>query len=87
MMNEWTVVTVLGALITLGLAVIKPLINLNTTITTLTAAVDTLQKNIDSSAARNSESHSRLWKAIEKGDDRLDDHETRITIVEGKQKC
>ena len=87
MMNEWTVVTVLGALITLGLAVIKPLINLNTTITTLTAAVDTLQKNIDSSAARNSESHSRLWKAVEKGDDRLDDHETRITIVEGKQKC
>ena len=83
-MNEWTIVTVLGALVALGAAVVKPLISLNTTITTLTVAVDALQKNVEGLASRNSESHAQLREAIEKGDGRLDNHEIRIVTMEGK---
>ena len=44
---EWTVVTVLIALVGLGAAVMKPMISLNSTIVKLTGAVEALQKNIE----------------------------------------
>ena len=81
-MNEWTVVTVIVTLVGLAAAVVKPLIGLNSTITRLTAAVNVLEKNIAGLAAKNSESHERIWEKVEEHDDALNRHETRLTIIE-----
>lgn len=85
-MTEWGVVGVLIAVVGLFFTVGKPVINLNTSITKLTVAVDRLQKDYDDLkkraheevndlAVKNSDSHRRIH-------DKLDDHEQRITDLE-----
>ena len=58
-MNEWTVVIALGALISLGAAVIRPIVSLTRAITQLTVTVDALQKDLDAFSHKNSDSHAR----------------------------
>ncbi len=81
-MNEWTVVTVIVTLAGLVAAIVRPLIGLNGTITKLTAAVNVLEKNISGLAAKNSESHAKLWEKVEEHEDTLNCHETRLTVIE-----
>ena len=81
-MNEWTVVTVIATLVGLGAALVRPLIGLNATITRLTAAVNVLEANISGLAAKNSESHAKLWDKVEEHEDVLNHHETRLAVLE-----
>lgn len=73
---EWQVFTVIGALVSFVIALIKPVVNLNTSITKLTAAVDGLQKNQSNNISKVSE-HTR----------QIADHELRISILEDHEKC
>ena len=79
---EWTVVTVVIARVGLGAAIIKPIVSLNTAITKLTVVVGQLQDNIESLTSRNSESHDRLFKRLDEQGETINDHETRITVLE-----
>ncbi|MGI5935752.1 MAG: hypothetical protein ACOX7I_02955 [Oscillospiraceae bacterium] len=81
-MEEWTVVTVIAVLVGLMTSVVKPIINLNGSIIRLTETVNTLQKNIAGLAAKNSETHEKLWKKNDEQDMRLNQHETRLQIME-----
>ena len=83
-MTEWTVVAVLGVLVSLGVAIIKPIVSLTRAITQLTVTVDALQKDLDAFSRKNSDSHARLWQHNEKQDARLDEHERRLNNVEGR---
>ena len=79
---EWTVVTVLIALVGLGAAVVRPMLSLNSTIVKLTGAVEALQKNIGELTDRNSKSHDRIFCALDDHGEILQDHEKRISIME-----
>lgn len=83
-MTEWSVVAVLIALVGLGRAVVKPVVSLTNSITTLTVAVENLQRDLSGLTTKNSESHERIWKHEEQQDRRLGDHERRIIRMEGK---
>ena len=83
-MNEWMVVTVIATLTGICASVIRPLISLNGTITRLTAAVNVLEKNISGLAAKNRESHAKIWEKVEEHDDVLNSHETRLVLIENK---
>ena len=83
-MTEWTVVTVIIALVGFLAAVIKPIITLNTNITKLTAAVSTLQENLEKLTTKNNESHDRIWCRLDQHAGRLSDHETRLLVAERK---
>lgn len=83
-MTEWTVVAVLGGLVSLGVAIIKPIVSLTRAITQLTVTVDDLQKDLSDFALKNRDSHARLWQHNEKQDARLDEHERRLNNVEGR---
>ena len=83
-MTEWNVVLILGTLVSLGVALVKPIVSLNTSITKLTMAVDRLQMDLSEQTAHNAESHRRIWDHNETQDDRLEDHEHRIVQLEGK---
>lgn len=74
-MTEWGVVTVLVALVGFVATVVKPIINLNTSITKLTEIVDRMSKDLDELTKRNADTHARIFE-------RLEDHETRIKILE-----
>lgn len=72
---EWTVVTVIIALVGLFMTVGKPIITLNSSITHLQDAIDELRGDI-----------KVLTSRTDSQEERLQDHETRISILEEKQK-
>ena len=81
-MNEWNVVGVLVVVAGLFLSVGAPVIRLNSTLTKLSTLVEGLQ---DRQERDNTDSHRRLWKHNDEQDAALNDHETRITILERKE--
>lgn len=81
-MSEWTIVTVIATLVGLLVTVVRPLMDLNATITRLTEVVNTLEKNITGLSAKNSEAHGRLWEKTEAQDEALSRHETRLLLLE-----
>ena len=85
-MNEWTIVTVVIALVGLVVTVAAPVIKLNSSITKLTVTMEGLQKAQDKLAVENTDSHRRMWVKNEEQDKKINDHETRIHVVEGKIK-
>ena len=72
---EWTVVTVIIALVGLFMTVGKPIITLNGSITHLQDAIDELREGIRVLTGRT-----------DNQEEKLQDHETRISILEEKQK-
>lgn len=72
---EWTVVTVIIALVGLFMTVGKPVITLNSSITHLQDAINELREDIKVLTGRT-----------DNQEERLQDHETRISILEEKQK-
>lgn len=81
-MTEWEVVGVIVALVGLFLTVGAPIIKLITSITKLTGTVDALQKDMESLTTKNTEAHRRLWEHNEEQDDKINDHESRIRVIE-----
>ena len=79
---EWTVVGVLIALVGLGASIIKPIVTLTQSITKLTVVVERVERELAQQAAHSQESHKRLWAHNDAQDQRLDDHEKRISILE-----
>lgn len=72
---EWTVVTVIIALVSLFITVGKPIITLNGSITHLQDAIDELREGIKVLTGRT-----------DSQEEKLQDHETRISLLEEKQK-
>ncbi len=83
-MDNWGVVLVIVTLVGLGAAIIRPIVSLTNSITTLTVAVESLKEDMREYRDKNSDSHVRLWRHNEKQDERIEDHEKRIIKMEGK---
>ena len=83
-MDEWGVVGVLVVVAGLFLSVGAPVIRLNSTLTKLSTLVEAVQSRQDRQERDNTDSHRRLWKHNDEQDATLNDHETRITILERK---
>lgn len=86
---EWTVVTVIIALIGLVSAIIAPIIKLNSTITKLSMMIeqsikrmDALEKTAGEIQQHSTESHRRIHDRIDRNEERLHDHDKRITSLE-----
>lgn len=72
---EWTVVTVIITLVGLFITIGKPIITLNGSITHLQDAIDELREDIKVLTGRT-----------DSQEEKLQDHETRISILEERQK-
>lgn len=90
-MNEWGVVSVIASLVAFGVAVIKPIISLNTAIVKLTEAVTSLKEDILSIKKEmgdfingNHSSHVRIHERIDECVDQIRDHESRLDKLENK---
>lgn len=88
---EWTVVTVVVALVGLFLTVGTPVLKLNSNIVRLNASIDALREKTERNEAElkdqklhASESHRRIWEHNEEQDKQISDHENRITLLEKK---
>lgn len=90
---EWNVFTTLAAIVGLGVTVGAPIIKLNANITRLTVVLDTIKteleeqkKALSAQKAESRESHRRLWAHNDEQDNTLNDHETRIRVLEQQNK-
>lgn len=90
-MNEWGVVGVIVTLVGLAVAIIKPIVQLNTNIVRLTDAVDGLKKAHTKIEEDNEKEHKQLHERIDHRKkeneglgDLVADHERRIGILEHK---
>ena len=83
-MTEWQVVGVIVALIGLVASIVTPMLRLNSTIATLTAAVKENSKALERHEIHRREAHTRLHGRIDEVEDKVDDHESRITVLETK---
>lgn len=82
---EWTVVTVIIALVGLLGGIVTPIIKLNSTITKLTAQVESFIKGLDEFKARYTSQLKEFKQTHDDLYEKVDDHEHRITKLETKQ--
>ena len=90
---EWEIIIgCLAAIIGLFLTVGTPIIGLNTTITKLNVTLQNIEHRVDDhdkalekQAKHAKESHTRIWEHNQVQDDKLTDHEQRITLLEHKE--
>lgn len=81
-MTEWAVFGVLVAVAGFLGVVVPPIVNLTKSITRLTVVVDKLSSDLEEQKKQSIESHDKLWKHNNEQDDRINDHETRIRLLE-----
>ena len=77
-MTEWGVVLVISGLIGVITAIMAPAVYITKTLARLTAVVERMQTEQE----QNVKSHDKLWQHKDRQDERLNDHETRIRILE-----
>lgn len=68
---EWQIVTTIITLVSFGVAIIKPILKLNSSIVKLTDAVESLELN-----------GSEIKTIVKENEDKLEDHEKRLIILE-----
>lgn len=83
-MTEWGVVGVLIALVGFVTAIVTPIIKLNTSIVKLSTLVDNLGNQLTNMEAANSASHDRIWTRLDEHTSELNEHDKRISRIEGK---
>ena len=76
---DWTVIAGVAALVGLIGGIVAPILKLNTSITQLTVVVDGLVKNFEKLTDKNDDAHKEI-------NGKLDDHETRISLIEHSGK-
>ena len=81
-MTEWGVVGVLVVLAGLFFTVGKPIFCLITAIEKLTHICSELSNKFEKFEAENKDSHRRLWAHSSMQDERLNDHDKRIHVLE-----
>lgn len=85
-MTEWGVVGVIVVLVGLFTAICVPLIKATKesvkSMTELNVTMRNLAEKLTNLESNNTEAHRRIWQHNEEQDARINDHETRITIIE-----
>lgn len=85
-MSEWEVFGVIAGLVAFSASIIAPVVKLNTSITRLTVALDSIAERQRAFEGHNERGHKRLWDKLEQNGGTLLNHEKRISCVEQTRK-
>ncbi len=70
-----------------GAAIIaKPLVQVVKTMTVLNESIKALTDKFNKFEINNHDDHKRIWKHNDKQDDTIQEHETRISVLENKAR-
>ena len=88
-MTEWQVFGVILASCNVVVAVVTPIIKLNTSITKLTVTMESMSKDMSNDREKSRDDHKNIWAGIDavekKNTDQdltLSNHEQRIKVLE-----
>ena len=87
---EWQVFGVIVALLGFVVAVVTPILKLNTSITKLTVTMESMSKDLINDREKSRDAHKNIWAGIEAEEKKnheqdlmLSNHEQRIKVLEG----
>lgn len=80
----WEIFLGIVALIGFCVTIATPLMKLSKTMTELNVNMQNLNQAMNTLTANNTESHRRIWAHNDEQDERLENHEKRITKIETK---
>lgn len=83
-LDEYTVVGVIIAIVTLIATVTTPIVKLNNTMSRLTALLDDSRQDIKDNEIKNRESHQDMYKKITKNTTDIVGVKGRLNNLEGK---
>lgn len=75
----------MATVIALGAVIVRPLINNAKVMTELNESIKALTDKFNSFEVNNHDDHKRIWNKNDEQDDVLNDHETRISLLEHKE--
>ena len=80
----WEIFLGIVALVGFCVTIATPLMKLSKTMTELNINMQNLNQAMNTLTANNTESHRRIWDHNEEQDEKLENHEKRITKIETK---
>lgn len=80
----WEIFLGIVALVGFCVTIATPLMRLSKTMTELNVNMQNLNQAMNTLTANNTESHKRIWTHNEEQDEKLENHEKRITKIETK---
>ena len=80
----WEIFLGIVALVGFIISVATPLMKLSKTMTELNINMQNLNQAMNVLTANNTESHRRIWQHNEEQDEKIENHEKRITKIETK---
>lgn len=80
----WEIFLGIVALVGFCVTIATPLMKLSKTMTELNVNMQNLNQAMNTLTANNTESHRRIWAHNDEQDERLENHEKRITKIETK---
>lgn len=80
----WEIFLGIVALVGFCVTIATPLTKLSKTMTELNVNMQNLNQAMNTLTANNTESHRRIWAHNEEQDEKLENHEKRITKIETK---
>lgn len=80
----WEIFLGIVALVGFCVTTATPLMKLSKTMTELNINMQNLNQAMNTLTANNAESHRRIWAHNEEQDEKLENHEKRITKIETK---
>jgi uncharacterized membrane protein (DUF106 family) len=82
---SWQVVLALVVILGLIVTVVKPILKLNTTLTTLDLTIKSLQEQLKSFRGNNDKDHDEIFERLDEHEDTLIEHDKAITELKMKQ--
>lgn len=76
------IVVSLGSILSVGVIVVKPILQVVKSITELNDSIKALAEKFDKFEVNNHDDHKRIWNHNEEQDEKLQDHEKRIWLIE-----
>lgn len=80
------VIVALGSVLGVGATVVKPILQVVKSITELNESIKTLTEKFNKFEVNNHDDHKRIWCHNDKQDDMIQEHETRISVLETTMK-
>lgn len=80
------VIVALGSILGTGAIIVKPLLKNVKVMTELNASIKSLTEKFTNFEVNNHDDHKRIWEHNDEQDETINDHETRIVLLENGVK-
>ena len=79
-------IVALGTILGVGVTIVKPILEVVKTMTELNESIKNLTGKVNIFEASNDKAHKRIWDHNDEQDEKIQDHEKRISLIESRNQ-